>query len=258
MNIIALTDSDFSASGTPAQFEQCVLQDKRATHIHRTLKSTIGDTLRVGLVNGLLGTAIISAMTNNTSTNDTTTNDTVTLHVTLEDQPPAPLPITLFLALPRPNMIARLLRDVTSLGIKNIHLFHSEKVEKSFWQTPTLFPETIREKLTEGLSQARDTVLPQVHTHQQYRAMLDTVLPASLATHVGILADPYSPQAVLPAQFEQPLALVIGPEGGFTDKERDDFLQLGCKPLWLGSRILRVETAVLTAVGNLGTRVHLP
>lgn len=46
---------------------------------------------------------------------------------------------------------------------------------------------------------------------------------------------------------------MIGPEGGFTADERTQLLQAGCAPLWLGSRILRVETAVLTALGQLGT-----
>lgn len=242
MNIIALTDTDFTLQ------DLCVLQDERASHIQCTLRSAVGDTVRVGKIDGLLGTADITAMS----------PGSVTLKVCLQDTPPPPLPITLFLALPRPNMLARLLRDVTSLGIKHIHLFHSEKVEKSFWQTPALTPGNIHTKLVEGLTQARDTRLPHIHTHQRLRDVIGTVLPDTLTTHTGVLADPYSPQASLPANFSKPVALVVGPEGGFTERERQQFLQAGCMPLWLGSRILRVETAVVTAVGHLATRLVLP
>ena len=53
-------------------------------------------------------------------------------------------------------------------------------------------------------------------------------------------------------------AILIGPEGGFTEQEREQLLTLGCQPLWLGSRILRVETAVHNAIGYLGAVMGLP
>ncbi len=175
----------------------------------------------------------------------------------LDEQPPVPLPLTLVLALPRPKMLGRLLRDVTSLGIKHIHLFHSEKVEKSYWQTPSLAPAYVHSKLIDGLAQARDTLLPTIHQHRHFRDVISQVLPDLLRTHTGVLADPFSPGAEIAASMK-PLALVIGPEGGFTDNERQQILDTGYKPLWLGSRILRVETAVHVAVGHLGNKIGLP
>ena len=226
----------------------CKLQDARARHIVQILKSQTGDTLRVGHINGLIGTAIITAIS---------TTGEVQLSVLLDEPPPAPLPLTLVLALPRPKMLGRLLRDVTSLGVKHIHLFHSDKVEKSYWQTPSLAPAYVHDKLIEGLAQARDTRLPVIHQHRRFRDVIDTVLPALLSTHTGVLADPFSHGAAI-GQSQQPLALVIGPEGGFTNDERQRILDAGCQPLWLGSRILRVETAVHVAIGRLSHLVDLP
>jgi 16S rRNA (uracil1498-N3)-methyltransferase len=237
VNIIPLNVADF------VDADSCDLHDARAVHIVTTLKSQIGDALRVGLINGKLGTAIISAI------NIKPAN--VSLRVTLTEAPPAPLAITLLLALPRPKMLGRLLRDVTSLGVKNIHLFHSEKVEKSYWQTPTLAPTYVEKQLIEGLAQARDTSMPSVHSHKRFADILTTILPQLLATHRGVIADPFSPTATAITSTEKPLLLVIGPEGGFTENERQQFLASGCEPLWLGSRILRVETAVHVAIGRL-------
>lgn len=225
-----------------------VLRDERARHIVQILKSHVGDTLRVGHINGLLGTAIITAIS---------ASGDVQLSILLDEQTPAPLPMTLLLALPRPKMLGRLLRDVTSLGIKNIHLFHSEKVEKSYWQTPSLAPAYVHDKLIEGLAQARDTLLPTIHQHRQFRDVIGQVLPDLLHTHTGVLADPFSRGADI-ATTTRPLALVIGPEGGFTEVERQQILDTGCHPLWLGSRILRVETAVHVAIGRLGNKMDLP
>lgn len=249
MNIIPLTDTDFTSP------TRCVLRDERARHIAQVLKSRTGDTLRIGTLGGLLGTATIIAMHTNTTGH---VPDEIELDTRLNEPPPAPLPLTLLLALPRPKMLGRLLRDVTSLGVKHIHLFHSSKVEKSYWQTPSLAPDYVQHQLVEGLSQARDTTLPAIHQHRHFRDVIDTVLPALLQTHTGVLADPFSPGASITTTANQPLALVIGPEGGFTDDERQRILNAGCQPLWLGSRILRVETAVHVAIGRLGNIMDLP
>ncbi|MDQ9169801.1 16S rRNA (uracil(1498)-N(3))-methyltransferase [Oxalobacteraceae bacterium R-40] len=49
----------------------------------------------------------------------------------------------------------------------------------------------------------------------------------------------------------QPVALLIGPEGGFSEQEEKAALDQGAIPLSMGSRILRTETAGLAAVAAL-------
>ena len=52
----------------------------------------------------------------------------------------------------------------------------------------------------------------------------------------------------------QSLSIFIGPEGGFSDGEVELAMQSGVKPVTLGKRILRTETAgmfVMAAVGLL-------
>jgi 16S rRNA (uracil1498-N3)-methyltransferase len=242
MNIILLHHDDFITD------ETCTLYGARALHIRTILKAAVGDTLRVGLLDGLLGQGSVLTLDENC----------VSLRVQLQDLPPRPLPVTLLLALPRPNMLGRLLRDVTSLGVKNMHLLQTTRVEKSFWQTPVLQASSVHEKFVDGLSQARDTALPVLHTHHHFKDVISHLLPTLKQTHTLVLADPFSPAAELPGNLDKPVALVIGPEGGFTADERTQLLQAGCAPLWLGSRILRVETAVLTALGQLGARIALP
>lgn len=52
-------------------------------------------------------------------------------------------------------------------------------------------------------------------------------------------------------QPPQPVALLIGPEGGFTEQEEKMALAQGAVPLSMGSRILRTETAGLAALASL-------
>ena len=50
------------------------------------------------------------------------------------------------------------------------------------------------------------------------------------------------------ANSERSINIFIGPEGGFTDDEIEMMTNVGFKVLTLGSRILRTETAALTAL----------
>ena len=42
-----------------------------------------------------------------------------------------------------------------------------------------------------------------------------------------------------------PVGLLVGPEGGWTESERENLLALDCRPWGLGARTLRVETAAV-------------
>lgn len=64
-----------------------------------------------------------------------------------------------------------------------------------------------------------------------------------------IFLDPYAEHTLKQLQPEQNLVtLLSGPEGGFTQAERDIAKQAGFIPVSLGKRILRTETAALSAL----------
>ncbi len=48
-----------------------------------------------------------------------------------------------------------------------------------------------------------------------------------------------------------PFELLVGPEGGLSDRERDLALGRGCEPLALGPRVLRAETAPIAALAAI-------
>ena len=50
----------------------------------------------------------------------------------------------------------------------------------------------------------------------------------------------------------QSMAVLIGPEGGFSDEEIRLALEVGIRPVTLGKRILRTETAALFVLSAAG------
>jgi 16S rRNA (uracil1498-N3)-methyltransferase len=72
--------------------------------------------------------------------------------------------------------------------------------------------------------------------------------------HTRILLTPRTDQSLsnwVRHHSPQPVAFLIGPEGGFTEQEEQMALDQGAVPLSIGSRILRTETAGLAALAAL-------
>ncbi|MDD5676400.1 MAG: 16S rRNA (uracil(1498)-N(3))-methyltransferase [Kiritimatiellae bacterium] len=234
MNLILLYDDDF-VSGNSVR-----LMGRRLSHILEVHRPAVGDELTVGRLGGLIGKGRITQVT----------SMAVEMEVALSEAPPAPLAATLVLALPRPKVIKRVLLSVASLGVKRLFLVNGFRVEKSYWQSPVLKPAGIRDALILGLEQARDTILPEVLLRPLFKPFVEDELPALIQGTLALVAHPGAgdrcPHAVTP-----PMTLVVGPEGGFIPFELEKLVAAGCRPVEIGTRILRVETAIPFILGRL-------
>lgn len=234
MNLLLLEDADFIAS------DRVVLRDRRLKHMQEVHRSEVGDSLRVGRVGGLLGNAGLLRLEPREAE----------LSVVFDREPPAKLPLTLILALPRPKMLRRVFQTVATMGVPKVILVNSYRVEKSFWQTPFLEPAAIREQLILGLEQARDSVLPEIVIEKRFKPFVEDRLPAIVDGTLGLVGHPGDFPAC-PRAVEQPVTLAIGPEGGWIPYEIDLLRASGMNPVQLGERILRVETAVTALLARL-------
>jgi RsmE family RNA methyltransferase len=237
MNIILIEPSDFIASN------KVLLNDRRFQHILTVHKVAVGNTLKVGLTGGKRGVAQVLEIDNNS----------VILQTNLNSPALQALPLTLILALPRPKMLKRILQSIASLGVKEIYLINSYRVEKSYWSSPVLTDRSIQEHLLIGLEQAGDTILPKVHLCKRFKPFVEDLLPVIAANSRKIVAHPYKAKPInsLKDSTSQNTVLAIGPEGGFIDYEIEKLIQLDFEPLSLGDRILRVETAIPYCLAKL-------
>lgn len=234
MNLILLHNEDFIDSN------RVRLQGRRLAHAREVLKVTDGRILQVGLLDGKTGSATVLALD----------ESSILLEVLLEQEPPFSLPVTVILAMPRPKVCKRVLQGLTSLGVKQIVLLNTWRVDKSYWQSPLLEPAGIREQLMLGLEQGRDTRLPRVELHKRFKPFVEDRLPALAAGTIALVAHPGAATAC-PANLAQPVTLAIGPEGGFTSYEIAMLTKTGLTPVHLGNRPLRVETAAPALIGRL-------
>ncbi len=234
MNLLLLEEADFIAA------DRVILRDRRLKHMQEVHGVAVGDSLRVGRINGLMGRAEVLRLEPREAE----------LQVALDQPPPAKLPLTLVLALPRPKMLRRVFQTVATMGVPRVILVNSYRVEKSFWQTPFLQPDAIRENLVLGLEQARDTVLPEIIIEKRFKPFVEDRLPAIAAGTLGLVGHP-GEHPPCPRGLSEPVTLAIGPEGGWIPYEVDLLGKAGLNPVQLGDRILRVETAVTALLARL-------
>lgn len=222
-----------------------VLSDRRARHLAKVLRAQSGDTLRVGLLGGQLGTGLVREIA----------RDRAVLAVTFDTPPPPPSRLALILALPRPIMLNRVLSQAASLGVKRIFLINANRVEKSFFSASALAPAALGERLRLGLEQGVDTIMPEVSVHPRFRPFVEDLLPGlSAAYPTRLLAHPDAAGGLAARLCPPPagqVLLAIGPEGGWVDFELEQLRSQGFTAFTLGPRILRVDTAVPALVAQV-------
>lgn len=235
MNLLLLEPDALRADGGAS------ICGEPVAHIVKVLDKGVGDSLVVGVLDGQIGQATITAMTATTAE----------LQCSLCREPPPPSPVTLVVALPRPPMLRRVLSQATAMGVKQIHVIQTARVDKSYWGTPSLTPDKLGHQLRLGLTQAVDTVLPTVTLHRRFRPFVEDTLPEIAGNGARLVAD-LQPGALPLTAAEGPTTIVVGPEGGFVDFERECLALAHFRPVSLGPRVLRVETAVVAVLARLG------
>ncbi|HSP85388.1 MAG TPA: 16S rRNA (uracil(1498)-N(3))-methyltransferase [Psychrobacter sp.] len=244
MNCILLPAANFSNESAhinaAAQIE----------HVNQVLGAKVGETLKIGQLEGNLGSAVIA---------DMTPERILLSNVSLTSAPPPKLDLTVVLALPRPKVLRRLIMDMTALGVRDIILINSYRTQKSYWQSPML--SRLDEFVLEGLQQGIDTVAPRISVQKRFKPFVEDEL-AQLITNRAIVAHPYSAlsfsqyvqqqleSSELPHRSVLPSMVFIGAEGGWIDYEVELLARQGCQAVHIGARILRTEAAVNAILGQ--------
>jgi 16S rRNA (uracil1498-N3)-methyltransferase len=211
------------------------LTDLRAAHLLQVLRVTPGQTVRIGQLDGPLGIGTV----------DSAGDGRVTIRCVFETMIPPRPRVDVLLALPRPKVMRRLWAQLAALGVGRIILTNAGRVERDYFDTHVLTEGCYRPLLLEGLQQARDTRVPLVSIHRQFRILVEDHIQDLFPSGVQLMADPGSetPISAPLANHHDRVLIAIGPEGGWNDFERELLKSHGFVSVGLGPRTLRVDTA---------------
>ena len=146
MNLIILTENDFLEKNIYK------INDDRFIHIKNILKSEVGDIIEIGLLNSSIGTSKIIELNKSQAI-----LEVLSFVEQIETSPK----IDIICALPRPQTLKKVLSTCATMGVNNLYLIRSEKVEKSYFHSQLLEEENYTRFLIEGLSQGKRINIPK-------------------------------------------------------------------------------------------------
>lgn len=211
-------------------------------HIKNVLRMKVGDTFLVsdGTASDLCEIESISG-------------DTVTAKIVTENYKNAELPIKIYLfqGLPKSDKMELIIQKAVELGAYEIIPVEMKRcvvrLDDKKKKTKIARWQAISES---AAKQSKRSVIPEIHSVMSFRDAVE------MASELDLALVPYENERGMLATVDalrklnsvSSVGIFIGTEGGF---ERDEILlaeERGIRPISLGERILRTETAAITAM----------
>lgn len=181
-------------------------------------------------------------------------NEAVKVEICSENYQSTELPIKIYLfqGLPKADKLEMIIQKTVELGVSEIIPVEMSrsivKLDEKKKKSKLLRWRTISES---AAKQSKRSIIPNVCDVMTYKQALEK------AGKLDLLIVPYenengmkeTKQRLSEIKAGMTVGILIGPEGGFEESEVISAQEKGGKTVSLGSRILRTETAAVTAVG---------
>jgi len=161
--------------------------------------------------------------------------------------------VTLFQGVPKASKMETVIQKTVEIGVDSIVPVFMERtvvVEKGNFGKKLDRWQKIAD---EAVKQCKRGIIPQVRENCTFKEMMNQLDDYDLVICPYENEDGYSMKDCLRKAAEgentpKKVAIIIGPEGGFADKEIDALKDAGAEIVTLGKTILRTETAGLVAL----------
>lgn len=150
--------------------------------------------------------------------------------------------IDLFVALLKADKLEWVCQKCTELGISEIRPFMSDFVQV---KRESVRPDRLNKITKEAAQQCGRGRVPTVHEPIKFSQMLDA-LPG-YDTVLFMYEKSGERLSDIVKKDGKKIAIIVGSEGGFSDNEAEQIIARGVRPINLGKRILRAETACVVA-----------
>jgi 16S rRNA (uracil1498-N3)-methyltransferase len=154
--------------------------------------------------------------------------------------------LTLFQGLPKNDKMKLILQKTTELGVTQIVPMPTER---SLQQPSENRRERWNRVILSATKQCGRVWIPELCEVQEFENCLSMLQRFALSLILWENERQQHIKAVLREKTKvESIAFLVGPEGGFTDKEVNAAIEKGCIPVTIGSNILRTETAAIAGI----------
>jgi 16S rRNA (uracil1498-N3)-methyltransferase len=155
------------------------------------------------------------------------------------DQNPWPVhPLRVAVGLPEPSVVKQLIASLSELGVSELAFFKADRSQASLSRLPS---EDKQDRLVIEAARQCERPVPLRITTVAFESLLDA---SSVASTVVLDEEP---DAGSLSVGQQANVLVVGPEGGWSPRERDAFIHASVPRMHMPTPILRVATAAVAA-----------
>jgi 16S rRNA (uracil1498-N3)-methyltransferase len=168
----------------------------------------------------------------------------------------SPLRVTLCAALIKFDHFEWMIEKATELGVAEVVPVESVRSERGLERAAPKRLERWRRIALESSQQSRRARLPEIDDPVTLRDALTRDATCRLALDEDPSAAPMLDALPTERDPAATIALLIGPEGGWTSDERKEFVAAGWKPVSLGPTILRAETAAIAGLAVVNAAWH--
>lgn len=226
------------------QGKQVYITGKDVNHIKNVLRMRIGEEVSVG--NGIDGKEYRCAI-------DSFEEESVVCKLLFvkEDGVELPVKVTLFQGLPKADKMELIIQKAVELGVYEIVPVATKRCVVKLDAKKEASKIARWQAIAEAAAkQSKRAVVPQIRpvmtmneAIQAAKQMEHRIIPYELAEGMSKTKEIF--QSFIPGNS---VAVFIGPEGGFEEKEIEAAAEAGVEPVSLGKRILRTETAGFTVL----------
>jgi 16S rRNA (uracil1498-N3)-methyltransferase len=166
------------------------------------------------------------------------------------DAPALPVHITLCAALIKFDRFEWMIEKATELGVERIRPVEATRSERGLFEASPKRSQRWVRIARESSQQSRRVRIPEILPAVRFEKSL-----AEEADHRYFLDEGDAPALLRLVPAQPPgvnrIAVLIGPEGGWTGPERELAISAGWQPASLGPQVLRAETAASAAIAIL-------
>jgi 16S rRNA (uracil1498-N3)-methyltransferase len=158
---------------------------------------------------------------------------------------PPPVRVTLCAALIKFDRFEWIVEKATELGVEQILPVNTTRSEHGLFEASRKRSERWSRIARESSQQSRRVHVPEILPTVKFDAAL-----RHEANHRFFLEEAAAPPLLreIPEERQESVALLLGPEGGWTDPERQAAHDAGWTAVSLGHQVLRAETAACAAL----------
>jgi 16S rRNA (uracil1498-N3)-methyltransferase len=214
------------------------VEGQEVKHIRKVLRLKEGDEITVfdGLGKELKGTIVEEGLS----------SVAIRIEHVISSRKDSPLEVTLAQSLLKGEKMDYLIQKATELGVQDIIPFISSRSVPFLEKSKRLRRHHRWEKIAvEASKQCGRTIIPKIEPVQDFSEMLRGAAQNALRLILWEKEGMKLKEILGRSKERQEFFFVVGPEGGFSQREIEEGKRAGFIPVTLGERILRAETASL-------------